>query len=52
MLDGVRGGAVGRGTALQVGKSRVLLPTVSTSNSSEYQEYFLGGGVGVKETGA
>jgi len=25
---------------------------VSTSNSSEYQEYFLGGGVGVKETGA
>jgi len=29
MLDGVRGGAVGWGTALQAGRSRVRFPLVS-----------------------
>ena len=51
---GVRGGAVGWGTALQAGRSRVRYPMVSleffiyygpvvdsASNRNEYQEYFL-----------
>jgi hypothetical protein len=56
-----RGGAIGRGTALQTGTSRVrflmvslkffidiILPVDSASNRNEYQEYFLG----VKAAGA
>jgi hypothetical protein len=52
---GARGGAVGWGTVLQSGRSRVRFPVVSSeyfidygpgvdsaSNSNEYQEYFLG----------
>ena len=52
---GVRGGAVGCGTALQAGRSWVLFPMVtqsfrphyipgidSASLRNEYQEYFLG----------
>jgi hypothetical protein len=45
-----RGGAVGRGTALQAGKSRVHFPDMilgpevdSAPNRTEYQKYFLGG---------
>ena len=46
---GARGGAVGWGTALQVGRSRVRFPIVSldflgvhsAANRNEYQEYFL-----------
>jgi hypothetical protein len=56
-----RGGAVGWGTALQAGRSRVRFPMVlleffidygpgvdSVSNGNEYQEYLLG----VKAAGA
>jgi hypothetical protein len=61
---GVRGGTVGWGTALRAGSSRVRFPMVSSFrshygpevdlayNSNEYQEYFLGVGVGVKAAGA
>ena len=55
---GARGSAVGWGTALQAGRSRVRFPMVSlwpygpwvdsASNRNEYQEYFLG----VKAAGA
>jgi len=55
---GARGSAVGWGTALQAGRSRVRFPMVSlpqygpgvdsASNRNEYQEYFLG----VKVAGA
>ena len=57
---GIRGGAVGWGTALQAGRSRVRIPMMSSfwpqydhgvdsaSNRNEYQEYFLG----VKAAGA
>ena len=51
-----RGGAVGSGTALQAGRSRVRFPVVSlelyidinssVSNRNEWQEYFLGGKCG------
>jgi hypothetical protein len=52
---GARGDAVGWGTVLQVGRSRVRFPMVhygpgvdSASNRNEYQEYFLG----IKAAGA
>ena len=44
LLYVARGGAVGWGTALHVGKSRVwfLMEFFSACNRNEYQEYFLG----------
>ena len=55
---GARSGAVGRGTALQAGRSRIRFPMVSLkffidiilpgSDRNEYQEYF----PGVKTAGA
>jgi hypothetical protein len=64
LLIGARGSAVGRGTALQAGRSRVQFPMVSLEffidiilspagvdsapNRNDYQEYFMG----VKAAGA
>jgi hypothetical protein len=57
--SGLRSGAVGWGTVLQVGRSRIRIPMVSleffididcgpgvdsASKRNDYQEYFLGGG--------